>query len=55
MSGARSRIMSGAVNVFETPDAIGFAPGVHWIGALAPSLRTCDIILKTANGTSYNS
>ncbi len=34
--------------------AIEFAPGVHWIGALDPTLRTFDIILKTANGTSYN-
>ena len=27
---------------------------VHWVGALDPQLRTFDIILKTANGTSYN-
>lgn len=31
-----------------------FAPGVYWIGALDPSLRTFDIILRTANGTTYN-
>ncbi|MBU1666680.1 MAG: FprA family A-type flavoprotein [Gammaproteobacteria bacterium] len=36
----------------ETPVAI--APGVHWIGALDPQLRVFDVILKTANGTSYN-
>nr|WP_242470881.1 FprA family A-type flavoprotein [Thiocystis violacea] len=30
------------------------APGVHWIGALDPTLRSFDIILRTANGTSYN-
>ena len=30
-------------------------PGVHWIGALDPTLRSFDIILRTANGTSYNS
>jgi flavorubredoxin len=37
------------------PDqAVGIAPGVHWIGALDPGLRVFDIILKTANGTSYN-
>jgi len=30
------------------------SPRVHWIGALDPNLRTFDIILKTANGTSYN-
>ena len=35
--------------------AIEIAPGVHWIGALDPSLRSFDIILKTANGTTYNS
>ncbi len=35
--------------------ALELAPGVHWVGALDPSLRSFDIILKTANGTSYNS
>lgn len=34
--------------------AVELAPGVHWVGALDPHLRTFDIILKTANGTSYN-
>lgn len=34
--------------------AVEIAPGVHWIGALDPTLRTFDIILKTANGTTYN-
>jgi flavorubredoxin len=29
------------------------APGVHWIGVTDPDLLTFDIILKTANGTSY--
>jgi len=44
------------------PVAAGFGDGavalserVHWIGALDPTLRNFDIILKTANGTSYNS
>jgi len=38
------------------PDgALELAPGVHWVGALDPTLRSFDIILKTANGTSYNS
>ncbi len=36
----------------ETPVAL--AAGVHWIGALDPQLRVFDVILKTANGTSYN-
>jgi NADH oxidase (H2O-forming) len=35
--------------------AIEIAPGTHWIGALDPGLREFDIILKTANGTTYNS
>jgi len=30
------------------------APGVHWIGALDPDLREFDVILRTANGTTYN-
>jgi flavorubredoxin len=34
--------------------AVEIARGVHWIGALDPGLRSFDIILKTANGTSYN-
>jgi flavorubredoxin len=33
---------------------IEIASGVHWIGALDPDLREFDIILKTANGTTYN-
>ena len=36
------------------PGAVEVAPGVHWIGAMDPTLRTFDIILRTANGTSYN-
>jgi len=34
--------------------AVEISPGVHWIGALDPGLRTFDIILRTANGTTYN-
>lgn len=30
------------------------AERVTWIGALDPALRTFDVILKTANGTTYN-
>ncbi|MBK7564986.1 MAG: FprA family A-type flavoprotein [Propionivibrio sp.] len=37
-----------------TDRAVEIAPGVHWVGALDPHLRSFDIILKTANGTSYN-
>lgn len=36
------------------PQAIALSERVHWIGALDPNLRTFDIILKTANGTTYN-
>lgn len=35
--------------------AVAVAPGVHWVGALDPGLRSFDVILKTANGTTYNS
>ncbi|HSO84782.1 FprA family A-type flavoprotein [Thiocapsa sp.] len=35
--------------------AVEVAPGVHWIGALDPGLRSFDLILRTANGTTYNS
>jgi NADH oxidase (H2O-forming) len=31
------------------------APNVHFIGAFDPKIRTFDIIMKTANGSSYNS
>lgn len=41
--------------MIQTPDAVEIAPGTHWIGALDPGLREFDIILKTANGTTYNS
>ena len=34
--------------------AVPLSQRVHWIGALDPTLRNFDIILKTANGTSYN-
>lgn len=35
-------------------EALPLAQGVHWIGALDPRLRSFDIILKTASGTTYN-
>lgn len=34
--------------------AVAIADGVHWIGALDPMLRRFDLILRTANGTTYN-
>ncbi len=36
-------------------EAVEVSPGVHWIGALDPGLRSFDLILRTANGTTYNS
>ncbi len=37
------------------PDcAIPISNRVHWIGAFDPLLRSFDLILKTANGTTYN-
>ncbi|MCG7873847.1 MAG: FprA family A-type flavoprotein [Candidatus Thiodiazotropha lotti] len=47
--------MSNQIDVSSHRDAVEFADGVYWIGALDPTLRTFDIILSTANGTSYNS
>ncbi len=47
--------MSCGVDVASHRHAVEFADGVHWIGALDPTLRTFDIILSTANGTTYNS
>jgi len=41
-------------NAEGVPQAVALSERVHWIGALDPNLRTFDIILKTANGTSYN-
>lgn len=38
-----------------TATAIKVKDGVHFVGAFDPDLRTFDIIMKTANGTSYNS
>jgi flavorubredoxin len=42
------------VNRSAGSGAVEVAPGVHWIGALDPDLREFDIILRTANGTTYN-
>jgi len=35
-------------------EPVSIAPDVFWIGALDPQLRVFDVILKTANGTTYN-
>lgn len=47
---ARTPVLS----VDNVPQAVPLSERVHWVGALDPNLRTFDIILKTANGTSYN-
>lgn len=41
-------------NAQGIPQAVALSDRVHWVGALDPNLRTFDIILKSANGTSYN-
>ncbi|MGZ8195981.1 MAG: FprA family A-type flavoprotein [Methylosarcina sp.] len=48
--------MSGVTlkNEKGEPIAVSLSGRVHWIGVFDPDLRTFDIILKTANGTSYN-
>jgi len=38
----------------QSEGAVEIAPGVHWIGAMDPTLRSFDMILRTANGTTYN-
>ncbi|MGD2117372.1 MAG: FprA family A-type flavoprotein [Chromatiales bacterium] len=47
--------MRHELDVSKHRNAVEFADGVFWIGALDPTLRTFDIILSTANGTTYNS
>ncbi len=47
--------MSNVINPNMTEGrAIQIDDGVYWVGALDPGLRTFDIILSTANGTTYN-
>lgn len=41
-------------NAAGVPRAVALSERVHWIGVLDPNLRMFDIILKTANGTTYN-
>lgn len=47
--------MRSTIDVSSHRNAVEFADGVYWIGALDPNLRSFDIILSTANGTTYNS
>jgi len=37
------------------PDIVEIKPDVYFTGAFDPRIRTFDIIMKTANGSSYNS
>jgi len=46
--------MNGEIDCSLHREAVQIAGGVHWIGALDPTLRSFDIIHKTANGTTYN-
>jgi flavorubredoxin len=46
--------VSRDIDVSQHRNAVEFADGVYWIGALDPTLRSFDIILSTANGTTYN-
>ncbi len=47
--------MNQQIDVSSHRDAVEIADDVYWIGALDPTLRSFDIILRTANGTTYNS
>lgn len=47
--------MKTEIDVSTHREAVELADDVYWIGALDPTLRTFDIILSTANGTTYNS
>jgi NADH oxidase (H2O-forming) len=47
--------MNHEVDVSSHRNAVEIADDVYWIGALDPTLRSFDIILRTANGTTYNS
>ncbi len=46
--------MNAPLNVAQHLGAVALSERVHWVGALDPGLRTFDLILKTANGTTYN-
>lgn len=44
----------GMLDVSRHREAVPLSAHVFWIGAMDPGLRNFDIILKTANGTTYN-
>lgn len=35
--------------------SIEIVPGVHWVGALNPTLRKFDVVMEAPHGTTYNS
>jgi hypothetical protein len=43
------------IDVSWMREAMALTDRVYWVGALDPSLRNFDIILKAVNGTTYNS
>jgi len=45
---------SGSNDPGRSEAAVEIAPGAHWVGAMDPTLRSFDMILRTANGTTYN-
>lgn len=46
--------MNAPLKMTPSYTAMALSQQVYWIGAFDPKLRTFDIILKTANGTTYN-
>jgi len=46
--------MNLMLSAATTDSAIEIGNDVHWIGAFDPDLRAFDLILRTANGTTYN-
>lgn len=49
-----AQTLTGNAEPAATATPVAVADGVHWIGALDPQLRRFDLILRTANGTTYN-
>ncbi len=50
----RDSLAQPGVGQDGAPAPVCIAKGVHWVGALDPQLRRFDLILRTANGTTYN-
>lgn len=53
-TGSRAKAQIPGVAAQGAAGPMAVAERVTWIGALDPSLRHFDVILKTANGTTYN-